>query len=334
MGRKKVVITLEQTGRYADIFQDDIMADLREQADVVLNDLGRALSTEELAERARDADAIITCWGAPHVDRSVIESAPRLKIIAHAAGSVKNLISEDVWDAGVVVTNAASVMATYVGEFALCLALAMLRTLPEHTCGAPSDVWRDLPARGNETLFGKTVGLVGFGHTARAFLRVLAPFGCRVIVYDPYVAPETAKSLGVNLASLEEVLSTARVVSLHAPITDETKHMLNAANLRLIQDGAVLVNTARGWLIDHDALTAELATGRFKAALDVTTPEPLPPDHPLRRMPNVLITPHIAGPTPDGRRDMFRCVVDDLKLFWAGGTPRNIVTRQMLATMA
>jgi len=96
----------------------------------------------------------------------------------------------------------------------------------------------------------------------------------------------------------------------------------------------VFVNTARGILIDHDALARELATGRFKAALDVTWPEPLPEDHPLRHLPNVLLPPHIAGPTTDGRRDMFRSVVDDLKMFWAGETPKNLVTKQMLRTMA
>ncbi len=96
----------------------------------------------------------------------------------------------------------------------------------------------------------------------------------------------------------------------------------------------MLVNTARGVLVDHDALTSELRGGRFKAFLDVTDPEPLPPDHPLRALPNVVITPHVAGPTPDGRRDMFQCVVDDLRLFWSGGTPRNLVTKAMLARMA
>ena len=134
--------------------------------------------------------------------------------------------------------------------------------------------------------------------------------------------------------SLEEALSRPKVISVHAPITDQTKGMLGARELAMIPDGAVFINTARGILVDHDALTAELETGRFKAVLDVTYPEPLPADHPLRGLPNVLLTPHVAGPTKDGRRDMFRCVVDDLKLFWSGKTPKNVVTREMLATMA
>lgn len=332
--RKRVVVTLEQGPMFDDIFQPDIMRELEGEADVVLNDLGRPLTTEELAERARDADAIITAWGSPRVDLSVIENAPRLRIIAHAAGSVKYLFAPEIWDAGIVITNAGSAIALYVGEFTLLAALTMLRTLPKFSWGVPENAWDGIPSDGWETLVGKTVGLIGLGNTARSFLRFLAPFRCRVLAYDPYISGERARELGVQLAALEEVLAQSKVISLHAPITDETRGMLGARELKLIPDGAVFINTARGILVDHDALTSELRTGRFKAVLDVTYPEPLPADHPLRSLPNVLITPHVAGPTRDGRRDLFRCVVDDLKLFWEGKTPRNLVTKEMLATMA
>lgn len=333
--KKQVLIAMEeQNPRFGDIFQADIMEDLRKSADVVINDLGRAMSTEELAERAREIDAIITSWGSPRIDMSVVQAAPRLRMVAHAAGSVKGQIAAEVYDAGITVTNAASVMGTYVGEYVLLATLALLRSVPKYVTGVPADSWKGLRCDGWETLIGKTVGFVGLGNTARAFLRFLAPFNCRFIGFDPYISPEKAAALGVELVSLEELLSTAKVVSLHAPVTDETANLLNASNLRLIQDGAVFVNSARGVLVDQDALTRELETGRFKAALDVTTPEPLPDDHPLRKLPNVLLTPHTAGPTPDGRRDMFRCVVDDLKLFWAGEKPENLVTKAMLATMA
>jgi phosphoglycerate dehydrogenase-like enzyme len=333
--KKKVVITLETThDRYEDIFQADITDDLRARADVVLNKTGRAFTTQELAQRCADADAIITTWGAPHIDMSVVSVAPKLKIIAHAAGTVKGLIAPEVWDAGITVTNAASAIATYVGEFALLATLALLRTLPKHTYGAPRDYWDEAPCDAWETLIGKTVGLIGLGNTARAFIKCLAPFDCKLIAYDPYVSSEKAAEMGVELVSLESLLSTAKVVSLHAAVTNETIRMLDSHRLGFIKDGAVLVNTARGALIDHDALADELERGRFKAALDVTDPEPLPQDHRLRALPNCLLTPHTAGPTKDGRRDLFRCVVDDLKLFWGGQAPRNLVTKQMLATMA
>lgn len=332
---RRVIITMERTNpRFGDIFQDDIMEDLKAHADVVLNDLDRKLTTEELAERSGDVDAIITGWGSSRVDMTVVNAAPKLKIIAHSAGSIKGLFAEEIWDAGITVTNAASAIATYVGEFALLATLTMLRSLPKYTPGGSAEAWNGLACDGWETLVGKTVGLISLGNTARAFLRYLEPFNCDVIAYDPYIAPERAAELGVRLASLEEVLSTAKVISMHAPITDETRDLLNASNLKLIRDGAVFVNSARGILVDHDALTEELKTGRFKAVLDVTEPEPLPDDHPLRKLPNVVITPHTAGPTRDSRRDLFRCVVDDLKLFWAGKPVKNKVTKEMLKTMA
>lgn len=331
---RRVVITAESSSPvFAGIFAEDVLAELSGLADVVMNDTGRRLTPEELADLASEADAIITTWGTPFIDADVIAKTPRLRFIGHAAGSVKPVAAPEVWDAGITVTNAASAIATYVGEYALLASLAMLRTFPKYVAGN-ADTWTSLPCDGWETLFGKTVGLIGLGHTAKAFLRCLAPFRCRVLALDPYAKPETAHELGVELVSLEGLLSESKIVSLHAPANEETSKMLNAGNLRLIRDGAVLVNTARGTLIDHDALTDELRSGRFKAFLDVTDPEPLPADHPLRQLPNVVITPHVAGPTTDGRRDMFQCVVDDLKLFWSGQRPKNAVTKEMLATMA
>jgi phosphoglycerate dehydrogenase-like enzyme len=333
-GKKTVVITMERSALFEDIFQPDIMADLERYANVITNDTGRRLTTEELIERSANADALITAWGTPFVDARIVDAAPKLRIISHAAGSVKNLIDHAIWDKGIMVTNAAGAIAKYVGEFCLTATLALLRSLPAYAHGAPTEEWEASDCYGNETLFHKRVGLIGLGHTARSFLRVLSPFECEVVAYDPYISPERTRELGARLVSLEELLSTSKVISLHAPITEETKGLLNAENLRLIQHGAAFVNTARGVLVDHDALYRELKTGRFKAALDVTFPEPLPVDHPLRSLPNCLITPHIAGPTKDGRRDLFRTVVDDLILFWTGQTPRNVVTKQMLATMA
>ncbi|NLN77439.1 MAG: hydroxyacid dehydrogenase [Armatimonadetes bacterium] len=331
MSTRRVLITVPER---SDIFQADIMSDLESSAEVIHNELGRAFTTAEVAERAADCDAVITSWGSAAIDMSVVEAAPKLRIISHAAGSIKHLFGEEIFEAGVTITNAASVMATYVGEFALALTLTMMRTLPRYAFGAPHGAWDDILCAGNETLYGKTVGIIGLSHTGRAFLRLLAPFNCNVIVYDPYASENAAEDLGIKLVCLEELLSSSKVISLHAPITEETKGMLGADKLKLISNGAVFINTARGILIDHDALASELSSGRFKAALDVTWPEPLPQDHALRRLPNVFIAGHIAGPTTDGRRDMFRCVVDDLKLFWAGERPKNLVTRQMLRTMA
>ncbi len=332
--KKTVVITMHDHSVYHEVFAEDLLAKLSSHAEIIHNDLGRGLTTEELSERAKNADAIISAWGTPKIDSSVTENSSKLRFIGHAAGSVKNIISNDLFDTDLTITNAGAAIARYVGEYALAASLALLRTFPRYSYSSKKEDWSSISSISNHTLIGKTVGIVSVGLTARFFLDYLKPYNCNVIAYDPYMSEEKAASLGVRLTSLEEVMSTSHVISIHTPITEETRGLVSAEYIKMIQDDAVFVNSSRGVIIDQDALTSELATGRFKAALDVTTPEPLPEDHPLRSMPNVLITPHIAGPTSDGKRDLFEAVLDDLLLFWEGKPVKHLVTKEMLATMA
>ena len=179
----------------------------------------------------------------------------------------------------------------------------------------------------NETLYGKTVGLIGFGHVARLFRRHLTPFGCRVLVHDPYLSPDDAAREGVeHVPDLATLLRTCKVVSLHAPDIPATHSLIGASELALLQDGAIFLNSARGRLVDTNALTEALQTGRFFAAIDVTEPEPLAADHPLRTLPNVLFTPHIAGPTDDELPELTRMALTDLKRFLNGEPPLHPVS--------
>ena len=162
-----------------------------------------------------------------------------------------------------------------------------------------TDGWRspDIPVD-EQHLFGATVGIVGASDVGRVVLRLLRPFDAKVLLYDPYLSAEEARALAVEQVSLDDLFARADIVSLHAPSIPETRHMVGAAQLRRMRDGALLVNTARGSLIDQEALVHEAGSGRIRVALDVTTPEPLPGDSPLRAMPNVIITPHLAGQGP------------------------------------
>jgi phosphoglycerate dehydrogenase-like enzyme len=183
-------------------------------------------------------------------------------------------------------------------------------------------------------LYGRTVGLIGFGRTARDFIRLLQPFGCEILAFDPHAEPSVLAAAGARPATLEEVLGTSDVVSLHAAYTPETHHLLNAERLAMLKDGALLVNTARGALVDETALAAQLRTGRIAAGLDVTVVEPLPCGAELTALPNVILTPHIGGPTYERLPELGRSAVEDLRIFFAGGRPPNLITPQMLATMA
>jgi phosphoglycerate dehydrogenase-like enzyme len=275
-----------------------------------------ALSDEKYGALWADADAVLTGWGTRPPTPAMLDGAPRLRVISHTAGSVRWL-PRYALEKGIVVTSAQAAIARTVAEYCLLSALTLLR--------------RRSPS---ETLYGKTVGLVGFGHVARLFRALLAPFGCRVLACDPALSEEDAARFAVERADLPALLAASKVVSLHAPDIPATRGLIGARELALIPDGAVFLNSARGRLVDTDALTGALETGRFSAALDVTEPEPLPPDHPLRGLPNVLLTPHIAGPTDDDLPEMTRLALADLARVLGGSPPLNPISLEAYDRMS
>ena len=262
-----------------------------------------ALSEAEYGALWRDADAALTGWGTRPPTPALLDQAPRLRVISHTAGSVRWL-PRCAFEKGLIVTTAQPAIARTVAEYCLLSALTLLR--------------RRSPS---ETLCGKTVGLVGFGHIGRLFREMLRPFGGRVFVCDPSLSAQDAAHFKVEPGDLPTVLASSKVVSLHAPDIPATRGMIGARELALIPEGAVFLNSARGRLVDTGALTGALKTGRFDAALDVTAPEPLPPDHPLRGLSNVLLTPHTAGPTDDDLPEMTRLALADLARVLSGSPP-------------
>jgi phosphoglycerate dehydrogenase-like enzyme len=330
------VLVLAHGDLLQQIFPDTIRRELDAFAEARYNDLDRPFSEAELVERITDADGCITTWGSPRFTPEVVSSAPRLRVIAHAAGSVKPIVSDAVFQRGIVVTSAAGVIARYVGEMALVLAIAALRDLHRYDRMLKEDrAWRGEGIGPPDTLVEQRVGLIGFGRTAREFAELLRPFKVDLLCYDPHAERNAIEAAGGRPSSLEEVLTTCRVISLHAASLPTTRHLLDAARLRMIPDGAVLVNTARGALIDTAALVEELRTGRLKAALDVFDPdEPLPSDHPLRELPNVILTPHISGPVVSRYWQMGRQAVSNVRLVLSGGTPPDAVTADQLDMIA
>jgi len=270
------------------------------------------LPLERYAELWTTSDAAVTGWGVRPPAEEWLPAGSRLRAICHAAGSVR-MFPRRLIERGVVVTSARAAIARTVAEFCLCATLMLLRRLVGRASAG------DRPP--TATLFGKTVVLVGLGYVGRHFLDLLRPFGCRVIAVDPALSSEQATALGVETGSLHEALPKADIVSLHVPDIPSTRGMIGAGELALIRDGGVLVNTARGRVVETDALTAELATGRLRGALDVTDPEPLPANHPLRAMASVLLTPHVAGPTTDELPQLGRTAVADLARVLRGDAP-------------
>ncbi|RJL31462.1 hydroxyacid dehydrogenase [Bailinhaonella thermotolerans] len=301
MAERAVVVAAFAPHLAGDLFPPGVAARLREAADF---DPSAALPGFE-GERARGllarADVLITGWGCPRVDASVLDAAPRLRGVMHAAGSVKDLVSPELFARGVVVSSAAEANARPVADYTVAvIVLATKRVFPmARRPGGPvlpaGGLAASYPAGDDIGLDGSVVGVIGASRIGRLVLDRLAGLPVTTLVSDPYLDRQGAAALGAELVGTDDLFRRADVVTVHAPALPETRHLVDDRRLSLMRDGAILVNTARGSLVDHDALTKHCAAGRVDAVLDVTDPEPLPADHPLIGLPNVLITPHLAG---------------------------------------
>lgn len=291
------------------------------------------------ADQARDAlgraDAALTGWKGVKLTAELIASAPRLQVIAHTAGSVKGLIDVAAWDREIAVCHAASMIADAVAEMCLLLELLCLRRTHEMNAGMRAGTsWAALRTWEGALLRGKKVGLVGCGYVARKHLQLLRPFGCDVSVYDPYLSDASALALGVRKVDLDTLFRESNVVSNHAPVTPETKALVGARALGLLQPSSVFINTARAYTVDYPALCEELRTGRIYAALDVFEAEPLPLDSPLFTLPNVVLTPHVAGHSADSHLAQGAAMVAEIGRYFAGEPLQYQVSREQLAIMA
>lgn len=253
------------------------------------------IGSDAAAAALADAQVLLTGWGSPAVDGAVLALTPRLGAVIHAAGTVKHHVGPEVWQRGIAVSSAADANAAPVIDFTMAtVVLAARRTL-----GSAAEYHRGrLPTYQNRRgADGAVVGVIGASRIGRGVIARLraAGSGFRILLADPYVTPADAAALGVEPVTLDELCRTSDIVTVHAPDLPETHHLLDARRLHLLRDGAAVINTARGRLLDTEALTRECATGRIDAYLDVTEPEPLPAGHPLHTLRNVLLTPHIAG---------------------------------------
>ncbi|MBO0746275.1 MAG: hydroxyacid dehydrogenase [Candidatus Dormibacteraeota bacterium] len=321
---------------YRLLFDECADRDLRRIADVTFQEEERRLDAGELADRLPGQEIVVTGWGTPRLADPALRQADRLRLVAHSAGTVKPFVSPELFHRGVRVTQANDAMAIAVAEHCLALCLAMLRYLPSYDrslrAGEP---WQRAQAPGFAyELASSRVGVVGASRTGTAFIRMVTPLAGEVVVSDPYLSDERAAQLGVRRCGLEELLRTSRVVALHAPSTPATHHMVGATELSWMPDGAILVNTARSWLVDEAALRAELASGRITAAIDVFDQEPLPEDSPWRHLDGAFLTPHVAGATFEARRRQGDAVVEEIRRYVQGLPPRREVRREDLETVA
>jgi phosphoglycerate dehydrogenase-like enzyme len=334
---KPKVLVLPGPALYNRLFNLVVDARLRTLADVTFNESNENWTSARLAAEIAPYHGIVTCWGSPAITPEVLDNAPNLKVIAHSAGSVKSIIKEYVLERGIKVSSASMAMAPAVAEFSLILTFLGLRPVHEYDFGMRRDgrAWDSQEAFGvGWEIASSRIGVVGAGMVGRLYIQKAVALGAEVCVYDPYLPDAAAAELGAIRLELDNLFRTCPIVVIHAPTTPETHHMIGARHLALLPDGGYLVNTARSWVVDQDALLAELRSGRIRAALDVFDAEPLPLDHPFRTLPNVLLTPHIAGATQQTRDRQGDCAVTDLENAFAGRPLQYEVTLERYPILA
>ncbi len=327
---KKRVLSLPPLSHIATMFEEETWSCLGDEFEVEENDGFEPLESEDVATRLRSCDAVLTDPDSPPFTCESLENARDLKIIAHTAGSARSLLGEKgvretLLARDIIVFSGNDGLALNVAESTLGLMIAASRRWKEHIAyfhntRQGSD---DLPRNG-QFLSGATVGLVSASKVARHVVRLLQPFGCEILVFDPFLAPAEARSLGVSSVKLDELCERSDIISVHASSNSSTEKLIGAAQFKQMRDGVTFVNTSRGAVVDYHALLEECRSGRILAALDVTQPEPLPRDSPLWSLTNVMLTPHLAG---EGYAGYFRIGEATLEALRDGFAGRDVAGR-------
>ncbi len=306
--------------------------------DVIAAPIPPAADAHFLLRHLPDAQIVISSWDTARFDESTLAAATGLRLLCHAAGTVKPYVSDVLWERGVRVTSASAAIAPGVAEYTLGLILTASKRIPWLMDGIRAGGWRDSLDRfgGPTELFRQKIGIIGAGYVGRLVIGLLQHFECEVFLYDPYCTEEEAQRMGTaKVNTLDAIFSRCDVVSLHAPVMDETKGMLRGRHFALLREGALFINSARGVLINEPEFIAELRRGRFAACLDVTDPvEPPPADHPFRHLPNVLLTPHIAGVAAQNRFRIGAMIAEEVEAFASGKPLHHEVFKDQLNRIA
>jgi phosphoglycerate dehydrogenase-like enzyme len=305
--------------------------DEREAIEQLATLIGPPMTRDDLAARSdllARVEVLFSGWGAPLADDAFLDQAPRLRTVFYAAGATGSWMTEAAWDRGLVVTTASAANAVPVAEYTLATILFSLKH--GWKLAREARVGRFFPPRDAAPgSYRSTVGLISLGLIARTLLDLLKPFDLDVVVYDPFLGEAEANALGVTRVSLDALFRRADVVSVHAPELPETQGMVTGRHVESMKFGGTFINTARGPIV-REAEVLEVLARRpdLQAVLDTVTEEPPPAGSPLYTLPNVLLTPHIAGSVGNECRRMGRYMVDELERYVRGEPLRWALTRE------
>jgi len=335
MSSRKTLLTISPE-RIKLIFTKEDYKKLQTFSQVVRN-FNKEMSNEEIMTHIEDAEIVIS--GSKPLTRKALERAGNLRVYAETSGGAVPRLSKDLYEdafkKGIYILGCSPAFAIPVAEMTLGLIISLLRNIPNYHIQMRSgtEQFGYCPQNSGDTqLTGKQVGIVGLGSVARAFIKLIKPFNVKIRVFDPFVPKALAKKSGVKLVELHEMLSKSDVVVLMANPNPSNEGLLDRKAFRSFKQGAVLVNVARAVIVETDALLKWLKEGKGKAALDVFDKEPLPIKSPLRKLPNVILTPHRAGGLVETYRRIGRFLVEDLQDILNGKEPSRMLkaTPEML----
>lgn len=298
------------------------------------------LASGEGAELLSEAEVLFAAWGVPPLTAPLLARAPKLRLVAYAAASIRSVATPEFWQSGIPITSAVDAMAVPVAEFTYAAVIMTgkdvfrLRDLTRAERGRRGigvRMNRDTAYLGN---YRRRVGIVGASRIGRLVIEMLVRSGFPVGVYDPFVSAREIAAMGAEPFALADLLSWSDTLSLHAPILPETRHMIGAAELARMRDGAILINTARGWLVDHASLAAELRSGRLSAWIDTPEPDPLPPQSPFYDLPGAILTPHIAGAMGNELHRLSESAIAEVERLAEGRPPLHQVHEHALDRIA
>ena len=284
---------------------------------------------DDVIAHTRDADGVLISL--TPVTRPIMETWTKMKVIARYGIGVDTVDLQAATDHGVYVTNVPDFCYDEVSDTALSLILAVTRKVVTMHRLVKQRIYNRALAHPVYKLRGKTLGLVAFGRIAQALAKKALPLGFKILAYDPYLSPEAFRDFPVEFVSLEELLSRADIISLHAPLTSETRHMISHAQLQMMKPTTFLINTARGPVVDQAALTEVLKEGRIAGAgLDVLEKEPPDPNDPILDLENVVFTPHYASYSEEAYQEVREKAARQVVQVLRGQVPTCLVNREVL----
>ena len=324
----KIFVNIPEGFRNNSFITPAIKDYLKKVGEVTYNNSSSPLGGDELGYALKDADVVITGWGQPIISK---ENIGNVKLIVHTGGTVGGIVDIGVFDLGVTVISGNNYYAESVAEGTLSYMLYALRNMGHYGSIIKNGEWT-WEAR-TEGLIGQSVGIVSYGAISSRLIPKLRLFTDKIKVYSTHEDEALAKREGFSYATLDEIFSTCKIVSVHTAKNPETYHMINKKHFDMLRDGALFINTSRGAVIDEQALIEALKENRFKALLDVYETEPLKEDNELRSLSNVMLFPHMAGPTYDMRERITGYLIDDIVRFEKGEKLRNEITKEVAIQM-